>query len=225
MVGQNTFDANIAISRDGQHVAYIAGDPGIQDYRLARLYLRALDTLEPTLLSESARGPFFSPDGQWIGFVDGGWHLSKIARTGGPVLPIADIAGSLRGASWASDDTIIYGAGGAATGLFRVSAAIGGEPERLTMPDTAAGEGEHLFPQLLPGERAVLFTILNDQQADNSQIALLDLGRSFTSSSVSASSPSCAGRILAADFTLRTRPLILETTPSETLPIAPPPTR
>ncbi len=173
-IGQNTFDSNIAISRDGQHIAYIAGDPRLLNFRLTRLYLRALDTLEPTLLSETARGPFFSLNGQWVGFVDGGWHLAKIARTGGPAVPITDISGSLRGASWAADDTIIYGAGGATTGLFRISAA-GGEPELLTTPDTADGEGAHLFPQLLPGERAVLFTILNEQEADNSQIAVLDL--------------------------------------------------
>jgi serine/threonine-protein kinase len=138
------------------------------------LYVRALDQLEPTLLSSEARSPFFSPDGQWVGFVESNSQLSKVALTGGPSLPISELDGSVRGAIWSSDDTIIFGTNNSSTGLQRVSAA-GGDTEILTMPDTAKGEVDHLYPDLLPGERAVLFTIANAEQSNNSQIALLDL--------------------------------------------------
>ena len=62
------------------------------------------------------------------------------------------------GATWAPDDTIIFATNNPATGLQRVSAA-GGTPEVLTRPDHAQGEADHLWPELLPGGRAVLFTI------------------------------------------------------------------
>jgi Tol biopolymer transport system component len=138
------------------------------------LFVRALDQLEPTLLSSTARSPFFSPDGQWVGFVEENKRLSKVALTGGPSVPISELTGSVRGAIWGSDDTIIYGTNDPSTGLQRVPAA-GGDAQVLTTPDTAKGEVDHLYPDLLPGERAVLFTIKNAGQSDNSQIALLDL--------------------------------------------------
>jgi hypothetical protein len=47
------------------------------------LYLRPIDTLESTLIrgmEEDPRRPFFSPDGQWIGYWSGaGNQLKKIA--------------------------------------------------------------------------------------------------------------------------------------------------
>ena len=63
-----------------------------------------------------------------------------------------------RGATWAPDDTIIFATTDAATGLQRVAAA-GGPTTVLTRPDRAQGEADHLWPELLPGGRAVLFTI------------------------------------------------------------------
>jgi len=57
---------------------------------------------------------------------------------------------------------------------MRISAA-GGDAEILTTPDTARGEVDHVYPDFLPGDRAVLFAITKDQGIDNSQIALLDL--------------------------------------------------
>jgi Tol biopolymer transport system component len=62
-----------------------------------------------------------------------------------------------------------------ATGLQRVSAA-GGTPEVLTRPDHARGEVNHLWPELLPGGRAVLFTITAQTGGlDAAQIAVRDL--------------------------------------------------
>src|SRR6185295_4060606 len=59
-------------------------------------------------------------------------------------------------------------------GLLRVPAA-GGEPAVLTVPDTAHGEQNHVFPSLLPGGRAVLFTITSPGPIENAQVAVLDL--------------------------------------------------
>ncbi len=89
-------------------------------------------------------------------------------------MPIGGDARNPRGATWSSDDTIIFSTADPSTGLLRIP-AVGGDVEILTRPNAASGEVDHLFPDLLPGERAVLFTILNDQGINNSQIALLDL--------------------------------------------------
>ena len=73
------------------------------------------------------------------------------------------------------DDTIIFATSDPATGLQRVSAA-GGTPEVLTRPDRAQGEADHLWPELLPGGRAVLFTITSQTGGlDTAQVAVHDL--------------------------------------------------
>jgi eukaryotic-like serine/threonine-protein kinase len=76
-----TIDRNfgdVALSPDGTHVVYV-GNKGTQ------LFVRALDTLEPVAIAtgRSLRAPFVSPDGQWVGFMDGVVTLRKVAITGG----------------------------------------------------------------------------------------------------------------------------------------------
>ena len=78
------------------------------------------------------------------------------------------------GASWGDDNTIVFATDDPSTGLWRVS-ADGGEPTVLTTPDAAQGESDHGFPSVLPGGRGVLFTITAAGQADNAQVAVLDL--------------------------------------------------
>ena len=159
----------LAIAPDGIRVVYV-GNNGTQ------LYVRALDALEPVLVFTSAElsGPFVSPDGQWIGFVEGG-ALKKVAVTGGPAFTLTGLDGTARGATWGADDAIIAATTNAATGLQRVPAA-GGPPTVLTRPDPAQGEADHVWPERLPGGRAVLFTITPlSGGLDAAQVAVLDL--------------------------------------------------
>ena len=54
--------------------------------------------------------------------------------------------------------------------------SAGGEPTVLTKPNREHGEGDHLWPQFLPGSQAVLFTITPTTGGiDASQVAVLDL--------------------------------------------------
>ena len=143
-----------------------------------QLFVRALDALEPTVVFTSVEaalsGPFMSPDSQWIGFMEGN-ALKKVAVTGGPATPLASLDGTARGATWGADDTIIAATSNAATGLQRVAAA-GGPTTVLTRPDPAHGEADHLWPERLPGGRAVLFTITSVSGGlDSAQVAVLDL--------------------------------------------------
>src|SRR5205814_6237257 len=80
------------------------------------------------------------------------------------------------GATWAPDDTIIFATANQATGLQRVSAAGGGTPEMLTQPDRAQNEADHVWPEILPGGRAVLFTITSQTGGlDAAKVAVRDL--------------------------------------------------
>jgi serine/threonine-protein kinase len=165
----NGSDRDLALSRDGRHLVYV-GNFGRQ------LFVRALDALEPvTIASGNAlRGPFISPDGQWVGFGDGN-TIRKVAITGGPPTTIASLVGIARGAKWAPGDTIIFTTADPATGLLRLS-TDGGTPEVLTRPDGAQGEADHLWPDPLPGGRGVLFTITSRTGGlDAAQVAVRDL--------------------------------------------------
>jgi serine/threonine-protein kinase len=165
----NGIDRVLAITPDGSRVVYV-GNRGTQ------LFVRALDALEPVAVFTGApRGPFVSPDGQWIGFVEGTISLKKVAVTGGPAVTLATLDSNPIGATWGPDDTIIIATASVATGLQRV-AATGGSTTVLTRPDRAQGEADHFWPELLPGGRAVLFTITAVTGGlDAAQVAVLDL--------------------------------------------------
>ena len=70
-------DRDVAITPDGSRIVYRGNN---------QLLVRALDQLEPTVLSGlgAPQGVFISPDGQWVGFFDGTsdsrrWR-SRVAR-------------------------------------------------------------------------------------------------------------------------------------------------
>jgi serine/threonine-protein kinase len=159
---------SLAISPDGTRVVYGASSP---PGSRPRLYLRELDRFEavPIPGTDGAVGPFFSPDGRWLGYFGEG-KLFKIAVEGGTPLEICHVGQVVPGASWGPDDTIIF-SNSPATGLLRVPAA-GGTLERLTTPAYADGEMGHGWPQLLPDGESVLFTISN---VKGSSIAVLSL--------------------------------------------------
>ena len=117
--------------------------------------------------STAGRSPFFSPDGQWIGFWQDG-QLKKVSITGGAPVPLC-AAQNPWGASWATDNTILYGQG--FDGIWRVS-GNGGKPENVVKID--AGQIAH-GPQLLPGGRAILFTLARGSDWDAAQIVVQSL--------------------------------------------------
>jgi serine/threonine-protein kinase len=141
----------IAISPDGTRLVYSAG----QNLVPTQLYLRAMDGLEARAIpSAGGYSPFFSPDGQWIGFF-GGDKLQKVSVSGGPPVSLADVApaGGAFAASWSSQGTIAF-APGPGRPIRQVS-DTGGTVQPLTRLEK--GEGVHILPEFLPGGTGLLF--------------------------------------------------------------------
>jgi tRNA A-37 threonylcarbamoyl transferase component Bud32 len=159
-------DRDIAISPDGRYIVYRAGAG------LAQLVVRAIDRLDARPLAGvvNARTPFFSPDSQWIAFMEG-TSLKRVSIAGGSAITICQCQAS-RGASWGEDNSIVFA--DVTGGLLRVSAG-GGEPTALTTPDVAKGEKNHGYPSVLPGSRGVLFTVGMGLNPEQPQVTVLDL--------------------------------------------------
>ncbi len=129
--------------------------------------MRALDEFDATALpgTEGARNPFFSPDGEWVGFHAAG-KLRKVAVAGGDPIPIANALEGF-GATWGEDDTIVF-VNSRLTGLYRVKSS-GGTPESVF----PVGEHEIAWwPQFLPGGREVLFVLMKGADSDTQIVAL-----------------------------------------------------
>ena len=142
--------SSFAISRDGSRIVYLHANPPSG----ALLEVRELGRAQGTVLAGTAgaEGPFFSPDGQWIGFFANA-KLQKVPVAGGAAIPLWD-APNGRGADWASDGRIVF-VPERSSGLFIINES-GGAPQPLEKFE--AGESSHRWPQWLPGEDAVLFT-------------------------------------------------------------------
>ena len=144
----------VALSPDGTHLAFVARGAD----QSTRIYIRSLSQTRATVLAgtDGARYPFFSPDGQWIGFF-ADEKLKKIARDGGATVTICN-APRDSGGSWGPNGTIVFSAatpGGAQ--LFKVSSQ-GGSPEPVAPPDKQTGEVAQVWPQVLPSGKGVLYT-------------------------------------------------------------------
>jgi serine/threonine-protein kinase len=140
----------LALSPDGSTLVYVATRDGID-----RLYRRPLDDLAAAALpgTEGARYPFFSPDGKWLGF-HADRRLKKVPLAGGPAVVICDLPDLFLGASWGSDNNIVFSAEDPAA-VSSVPAA-GGVPRQIMKqePDEAALR----WPVVLPGAGAIVIT-------------------------------------------------------------------
>jgi serine/threonine protein kinase/Tol biopolymer transport system component len=147
----------VAISSDGNLLAYVTREPGTS---AGRLFLRELDKSASVLLEGTglAAAPFFSPDNQWVGFFSDG-KLKKVSVHGGAPVTLTGATG-YRGADWGEDGTIIF-PNQFTSSLFRVS-TNGGLAQPATHLDVARSDITHRWPQFLPGDKAVIFTASAD---------------------------------------------------------------
>jgi Tol biopolymer transport system component/predicted Ser/Thr protein kinase len=157
-----------AVSPDGKTVAFAAAAGGGKPI----LWLRRLDQVTAHSLAgtEGATHPFWSPDGQTLGFHSDG-QLKRLAASGGPVQIIAG-AGNLvpRGGAWGPDDTILFS--GDNFGIYR--AALAGGPVTPVTGLASHIEGQHLWPRFLPDGRHFLFTVRGAEGHAGIHVGLLD---------------------------------------------------
>ena len=148
---------DVALSPDGTLLVFSARKGGRQ-----QLYLHTRNRLEaaPIPGTDNSNSPFFSPDGQWLGFWTGAvepgaiGELKKVRLDGSPAETLAKVP-PLRGATWGSDE-IVFAVTDAEGLLWRVPAS-GGAPRTLTRRDPNDRK-RHSLPQILPDGRGVLYT-------------------------------------------------------------------
>jgi serine/threonine-protein kinase len=140
---------SIALSPDGTQIAYVALRGGT-----SQVFVRSMGGLDPRAVSgtEGAFAPFFSRDGQWLGFFAQG-KLKKVPIGGGTALVLADAA-SPRGAAWSGSGTIVFAPINA--GVLQQVPDSGGSSQPLTQFE--GGDALHRWPAFLEDGNTVLFT-------------------------------------------------------------------
>ena len=134
--------------------------------RVNQLYLRDLGRADaiPIPGTEGAFDPFFSPDGEWLGFFVGN-ELKKVALSGGAPTALSDAPPVSIGGTWAPDGSIIF-APRPNGGLARLPAGAKAFKE-LTKLDASRGEHAHIWPQLLPDGENVLLVVRTGRDFDD----------------------------------------------------------
>ncbi len=146
----------LALSPDGARLVYAAN---------RQLYSRSMSEMDPRPIPGTnldVFAPFFSPDGQWIGFFSGqDLTLKKIALAGGAPLTLCKLDGGVAfgGASW-DGGQIVFAV--PTQGIMRVS-SDGGVPEVIAAVDASS---QAFGPQLIDDGRAVLFTLTSEAGVD-----------------------------------------------------------
>jgi Tol biopolymer transport system component len=140
----------LALSPDGRQLVYGARRQG-----KSLLFLRDLRLADAVPLAESETGyaPFFSPDGNWIGFLDGEL-LRKVPAVGGAPVTVCEAPGASGGA-WGNDGTIVLAMRNQASTLARVS-ADGGVARPIPPEPGDSVRVQEFGPSFVPHPGAVL---------------------------------------------------------------------
>lgn len=165
-----TFGGALLLSPDGTQLVNSIRIGGNR-----QLFVRQLSSGVAQLLdgAQGASDPFFSPDGKWLAFFANGM-LKKISLSGGAA-EIINKAPNPRGGVWTSDDNIVFTPDTDAP-LYRVSAK-GGTAAPISSLDGTLRERSHRWPDILPGGKAMLFSIAYEvgNPLDDASIGVLDL--------------------------------------------------
>ncbi|HSR14269.1 MAG TPA: serine/threonine-protein kinase, partial [Gemmatimonadales bacterium] len=152
--------SGMALSADGRVLAYTGRD----SVGGRRLYLRPMDQTDPVPVADGATGamPFFSPDGEWLGFIRGGLH--RVPLAGGPAEALCPSLGYVH-ATWLENGSIVFADGGP-QGLRECHPT--GEVTTLLASDSVTAFN---FPHGLPGDRGLVFTV---RRGGVDRLAVLD---------------------------------------------------
>ena len=156
---------SFALSPDGRQIVFVASDD-----KASRLWLRSLSTTtaQPLAGTEGATYPFWSPDGQAIGFFAGG-ALKRFDIGGGAPKTLAPAANG-NGGAWNSDGIIVF-APNVTSALMRVSSTGGTAVAVTTLGQQQYG---HFSPQFLPDGRRFVFTVGGSADVNGIYVGGLD---------------------------------------------------
>lgn len=139
----------LAVSPDGRTIAYASQGQG--------LVLHPLGLEDPVVVG-GGNVPFYSPDGEWLGFVRNNTIMRMAARGGTPsAVSSTSERAQPYGATWRNDSTVIFV--GADLLLWEASDR-GGTPRAITTFADTATELGHVWPQAIDDGRRLVFTML-----------------------------------------------------------------
>ena len=165
------FGLRVAISPDGSRIVYVGPAEGN-----VQLWVRERDQLNARPLpgTEGGRNPFFSPDGEQVGFfTENPWTLKVTSLGGAPPITLTDSLIGSGGAAWGTDGYLYFDTDRG--GLQRMPAS--GGPRQTAAPlDTARGEIGVAWPEALPNGKGVLFRIRGaGQELNEYDIAVVNV--------------------------------------------------
>ncbi len=173
----NAVIRQFALSADGKSLSYVGAN--------GRLWIRSLDGGDARELpgTDGAWNPFFSPDGEWIGYIEAGaWGGGSVARAGtlkkvalGGGVPVALASAVALGGSWGRDGTIVFcNKSDAGVALFTIRDS-GGTPAPLTNPPPGKPQFRVAWPSRLPDDRTVIFSETDGTTFENGRTVALSL--------------------------------------------------
>jgi eukaryotic-like serine/threonine-protein kinase len=118
---------SIAITRDGQTVAFLGGPD-------SRPYVRRLDQLDAVLVPKAARAAdlHFSPDGRWLSYMNGGFNKVPVGADFGAEPTSIIKLNSWNGSAWEFTPNVVY-----ALGNTLWTAPPGGSATPIATADTS----------------------------------------------------------------------------------------
>jgi len=153
------------VSPDGLRIFFLTGDGG-----QTKLWIQRLDATQaqPVAGADGAHYPFWSGDGQHIGFFADG-KLKRVAIEGGPPQTIC-AAPAGRGGTWhgGADGTIVFAPN--AVGPLSFVSVVNGEQTPATSLDSNRKDTSHRVPHFLPGGRQFLFIAYPESAADRGAV-------------------------------------------------------
>ena len=163
------FAAHVAVSPNGRHIAFVAGEAGALWIRdLANEQVREIQG------TEDARFPFWSPDSEFIGF-GSGQELRKISREGTAAITVCELPRRwFFGGAWSPDgDSIVFSSDNPLA-LYEVPAR-GGTAELLFEPEESEKGPHASSPHFLPAEAAARSVVFDQGSAIDAEIFLKNL--------------------------------------------------
>jgi serine/threonine protein kinase/Tol biopolymer transport system component len=149
---------SVAVSPNGHTVA-LAGHPEADRNNSIWLYEPGAPDATRLGNTEGASFPFWSPDGQSLGFFADG-KMKRLTLGGATVQTLCD-APSGRGGTWSKDGVILFTPiGTLGVGLYKISAG-GGTPTQVTVPDKNLAEDSNRWPMFLPDGIHYIYSAIN----------------------------------------------------------------